>query len=342
MKTKNASYCLKGYCKGCKQCVKGEKLVLFISGKCSRNCWYCSLSKKRKNTPKIWANEREIKNTKELIQEAEDSRAKGAGITGGDPLLFLNRTIKFASALKKKFGKKFHIHIYLPTKLINKNNIEKLSKHIDEFRLHPDFLISRNTKEGINKIRLVNKIIGKSRLGVELPMIPNKKKEILEFVLEAEKYINFLNLNEFELSETNFNIITKKYKLNQGGYIIKDSLKAGLWLLNKLKKTNLKVHLCTDELKNHHQFGNRLKRHTTLPFGIKTEYGTVVYFTIRAKNKKQLLNLKKRIKTGFIDNEKLQLIIPCNTAARLIGKEKIIRIEEFPTFDRTEIEVAEI
>jgi hypothetical protein len=34
---------------------------------------------------------------------------------GGDPLLFLNRTINYAKALKKAFGKKFHIHIYLHT-----------------------------------------------------------------------------------------------------------------------------------------------------------------------------------------------------------------------------------
>lgn len=344
IKTKNSSYCLNGFCKGCRQCIKGEKLVLFISGKCLRNCWYCSLSKKRKNMDKIWANEREISNAKELIEETEQSRAKGAGITGGDPLLFLSRTIKFAKALKRKFGKKFHIHIYLPTKLINKKNIKKLSKCADEFRLHPDFLISNNFKEGIEKIILVNHIIGKSKLGIELPMIPDKKKEIFSFVLSIKNYISFLNLNEFELSETNFNIVTKKYKLIEGGYIVKDSLKSGLWLLNELKKRkiNLKVHLCTDELKSWHKFKNRLKRHKILKFSKQLPDGAIAYFAVRHNNIKNIIKLKNRIKTGFIDKNKSQLIIPKSAINKLKGKEKLFRIEEFPTFDRTETEVSEI
>jgi len=47
-KTKYDSYCINGIAEGCKYCVRGEKLVLFVSGKCSRQCWYCSLSNKRK------------------------------------------------------------------------------------------------------------------------------------------------------------------------------------------------------------------------------------------------------------------------------------------------------
>lgn len=343
-KTKNASYCLGGVCRGCKQCVRGEKLVLFISGKCSRNCWYCSLSKKRKNVDSIWANERKISKVNELIEEAEQSRAKGAGITGGDPLLFLNRTIKFASALKRKFGRKFHIHIYLPTQLVNERNIKKLSKYVDEFRLHPSFLVSGNFEEGIEKIKIVSEIVGKSRLGIELPMIPDKKKDILRFVLNVARYISFLNLNEFELSETNFDIVTKKYKLKEGGYIVKDSLKAGLWVLNELKKrgTKIKVHLCTDELKSWHQFKNRLKRYKILPFSRRLDDGAIAYFSIRAKNARELKRLGQKVKRGFVDKKKLQLIIPFEIVKRLKGKEKIFRIEEFPTSDRTEISVWEI
>ncbi|MFA5084343.1 MAG: radical SAM protein, partial [Candidatus Paceibacterota bacterium] len=119
-KTKFASYCTNKLPEGCRFCVKGQKLVLFITGICSRNCFYCSLSEKRKNKDIVWANERECGSPKDAIAEAIASRAEGAGITGGDPLIVLDRTIKYAKALKKKFGKKFHIHIYLPTKLVTK------------------------------------------------------------------------------------------------------------------------------------------------------------------------------------------------------------------------------
>ena len=99
MKTKFCSHCVNGIAEGCKFCVKGEKLVLFVSGVCSINCWYCSLSKKRKNIDKIYCNERQISNIKELIEEIKESKATSCGITGGDPLLFINRTIKFAKII---------------------------------------------------------------------------------------------------------------------------------------------------------------------------------------------------------------------------------------------------
>jgi uncharacterized protein len=158
MKSRYSSYYINDIAKGCKYCVKGEKVVLFISGKCSRNCYYCSLSNKRKNKDIIWSNERICRSEKDLINEAIESNATSAGITGGDPLQFMERTIKYAKALKNKFGKKFHIHIYLPTKLISKEKLKRLSKYIDEVRFHPEFLINPNSDidKDIEKIRLAS------------------------------------------------------------------------------------------------------------------------------------------------------------------------------------------
>lgn len=329
MKTPYSSFCSKGIANGCKFCVRGTKLVLFISGRCSRNCWYCSLSKKRKEIDKIWANEREVTSVKEMIEEVKESNAIGAGITGGDPLLCLPRTIKFVRALKEKFGKKFHIHIYLPTKLVNLSNLQKLSKYVDEVRFHPEFLI--NGKEDIEKIRLAKNYWNKSNIGVELPMLPNKKNEIVNFIRKIENDVGFVNLNEFELSDTNFNLVTKNYRLDKEGYTIKGSIDAGKWVINQLKKTNLKIHLCTAELKNNWQFKNRLKLHNILLYGKKTSEGLVIYFVIEGK-----------IKSGWYDKKKDRTIIPANKVRKLMGKHKVYRVEEYPTYDAYEVEKNEI
>ncbi len=331
-KTKFDSYCVNGFAKGCKYCVKGKKLVLFISGICEVNCWYCSLSKKRKNKNLIFANERECKTFGDVAEEVRESKATSAGITGGDPLACLDKTIKFASQLKKEFGKRFHIHIYLPTKFTTREKLEKLSKCVDEVRFHPEFLINKSKmKEDIEKIKIGKNIFGRKNTGIELPMIPEKKEEILDFILSIEKFISFVNLNEFELSETNFDIVTKKYSLNEGGYVVSESLKAGKWILNELakKKTKLKVHLCTAELKNCSQFANRLKRHKILPYGKKTKDGTVIYL---------IVNKKLNEKNTFYDEKKKRTILSPQTARKLIGKYKIKRIEEYPTYDRIEVE----
>ena len=350
LKTKYSSYGLNDLPEGCKYCVKGEKLVLFISGICTRNCWYCSLSDKRKNKNIIWANEREIKNTKEFLKEIKESNATSMGITGGDPLLFLKRTINYAKTAKKAFGKKFHIHIYLPTKFVNKNNLKKLSKYIDEIRFNPGCTSSlAEAKENsrfaavadkdIEKIKLASLYWKKQNIGIELPMIPNKKEDFLKLIIKAKDFIGFVNLNEFELSETNMNVVTKKYKLNQGGYTIKDSIKSGIWLLKKIKerKINLKVHLCTAKLKNNHQFKNRLKIHNILPYGKKTKEGLVKY----------LISYKKP-KSGdyYFDREKKRYILSEKTTKKLLNnpnnKYKVSLIEEFSTHDRIETETQEI
>lgn len=336
MKTKFDSHCINGIAEGCKFCVRGEKLVLFVSGVCKRNCWYCSLSEKRKNKNVVYANERGCKNVNDIIQEVKDSRATSAGITGGDPLMFLDKTVKFASKLKKKFGKNFHIHIYLPTKFVTSDKLKKLSKCVDEVRFHPEFLINPKTIElDLKKIKSANLFWKKQNIGIELPMIPDKKKEILDFILMAKDYVGFVNLNEFELSDTNFEIVTKKYKLEKGGYVIKGSVEAGQWILEQLKKKKEKinVHLCTAQLKNLHQFENRLKRHKIFPYGKRTEDGNVIYL---------VANGKLKLKNTFYDKEKNRTILSEETAKKLLGKIKIKRVEEFPTADRIEIECEEI
>jgi pyruvate formate-lyase activating enzyme-like uncharacterized protein len=356
MKTPYSSYYFNDIAKGCKYCVKGKKLVLFISGICSRNCNYCSLSEKRKNKDLIWVNERPVKKIQDLTSEVKESNATSAGITGGDPLLFCNRTLKYAKILKQKFKKNFHIHIYLPTKLVTKEKLKKLSKYIDEVRFNPEISMNYNKKNldsDIEKIKLARLFWAKRNIGVELPMIPDKKEQFLEFILKICPYIGFVNFNEFELSETNYNHVTKKYKLNPGGYTIKGSIKSGLWLLKEFKKrkTKLKIHLCCAELKNSFQFKNRLLCHKILPYGMKTSEGTVKYIIVNYNTKKELENFIKILKNQYyIDKAKKRIIIPKNKAKVLLSyqenfakfsKQKIFLIEEFPTYDRIETEKIE-
>ena len=98
--------------KGCQMCVKGEKLVLFVTGLCPRKCCFCPVSDDKYGRDVIYANERRVFTSDDLIKEAELMNAKGMGITGGDPLTKLERTTRFIKKLKEKFGKEFHIHYW--------------------------------------------------------------------------------------------------------------------------------------------------------------------------------------------------------------------------------------
>jgi len=331
-KTNYGSYLSGNLPMGCQMCVKGKKLVLFVTGLCSRGCDFCPLSKMRKSIDKIYANERPIKIITDLVKEVENSGAKGCSLTGGDPLLKLARTKKLGKALKKKFGKKFHIHIYLSTKLVNEKNLKVLSEFVDEVRFHPD--LTKNISEEIEKIKLAKKFWKKENIGIEIPCFPDKIEEIYNFIMKIKDEISFLNLNELEAGEVLGVSMLKKYKLNKGGYTVKESISSGKNLIKRLEKEKLKIdiHLCTSKLKNWSQYENRLKNYKIIPFSKKTGEGTVVYFSTKKSNKKFLSSTD-----FFLDKEKGQLILNPKKVLNLTSKFEVYKIEEYPTFDREEV-----
>jgi pyruvate formate-lyase activating enzyme-like uncharacterized protein len=363
-KTSFASYCLESegnIPEGCKFCIEGRKLVLFVTGKCSRQCNYCSLSDKRKNKDIIWANELECKTPKEAVEEARKGNAKGAGITGGDPLLFLDRTLKYASALKEEFGKRFHIHIYLPTNLVTEEKLEKLSKYIDEVRFHPQFLqmnnktqadkknIELSMQKDIEKIKLASLFYKKENIGCEMPSFTEKKIDTIRFIKKAaeENAIGFVNLNELELSETNFNLFTKQYRFTENTYTISGSQKAALDILKACNGLGIKLHFCTARTKDSFQLRNRLKNRRILPFGIRNKDGTVNYYSFyQEKNKNSLNKIKKELMKEKIpyysDNFKRRVIIDKKDLKKAMKAGKITKTLEYPTSDATEMEIEEL
>ncbi len=317
-KTDYLSYCSNGIVKGCKLCVQGRKLVLFVTGICSRNCFYCPLSEKRKDKDIIWANERKIsKNFKiglrELIQESKENSASGMGITGGDPLENLDRTIYFIKGMKKEFEKnvndlknvkdtkniedikdtknakkvrgikevknlkkeKFHIHVYLIPETLSREKLKKLFlAGVDEVRFHPS-LFKKDIQKDLDKISLAKEFSWD--IGLEIPSIPNKFKESMQIIdyLSKNKIISFVNLNELEVSDSNLESFEKmKYKIDKNDY-------TG-YIIKGSKDVALKI------LKKCNQKFPKLKVH---------------FCTARTKNvfqyKKRLLLRAKKVKTKF-------------------------------------------
>lgn len=303
----------------------------------------------------MWANERPCNSNKDIIEEAKESNAKGAGITGGDPLLYFEKTLSAAKALKKEFGTQFHIHIYLPFPLVTKEKLVALEKTIDEVRFHASFLTETTNKqqasakqqatnkqiqnknlEELEKLKLASQIFGKNRTGIELPMIPTKSKEILLYITKASPFISFCNLNEFELSDTNFSIIEKNYTLNSDTYTISNSIEEGKKILNHFKYESLSIHLCTAKTKNHHQYHNRLLRHNILPYGTRTNDATVIYYTIKPENLEQATKeIKKLTKHFYVDKSQNRIILKKSIVPKIYKTKKfqINFSEEHPTFD---------
>ena len=75
-KTKFCSWKKGPLAKGCELCVKGEKTVLFITGLCNNNCYYCPISDKKKNFDVVYVNEWKTKSKNDLLTEIKLCKSK--------------------------------------------------------------------------------------------------------------------------------------------------------------------------------------------------------------------------------------------------------------------------
>ncbi|MEK6960863.1 MAG: radical SAM protein [Nanoarchaeota archaeon] len=373
-KTNFHSYCSGKLHKGCELCVQGKKLVLFITGRCAQRCFYCPINEKKYGQDVVYANEWKIedpKDPKELLEEARLTRACGAGITGGDPLMDLDRCVDYITLLKKEFGKRFHIHLYTPLKLVSEQALARLHQAgLDEIRFHPDL----DDDSLWPRLSLGRKF--KWEVGVEIPVIPGyeaKTKKLIDFM--AGK-VDFLNLNELEVSDTQ----AAHYSLDRLGFIPKDdvsygakgSVELGLGLVEYAQSKGIDTHLCTAQLKDSVQVQMRIKRRAqgvALPTDIKTSEGLLIRGCVylpglapgvsyRAKiaaadktaTMKRLEEAAGKLKvssgsTKFqIDDFKLRLLTSKDAVKRLA---KVIKkagfipaiVEEYPTRDGIEMDI---
>jgi pyruvate formate-lyase activating enzyme-like uncharacterized protein len=367
-KTKFHSYAAGTLAKGCQMCVKGRKLVLFVTGLCSEKCFYCPISDQKNGKDDVYANEWKIDSDEDILEEARLCSATGAGITGGDPLVTLDKTKRIIRLLKKEFGDHFHIHLYTPLRLVTKETMTALHEAgLDEIRFHPN-LDDETLWERLNHATAFDWDVG-----IEIPAIPGKLKEIKKLITFSAGIISFMNLNELEYSDTNAQSLSEK------GLVTKDPISYGIqgseetaldvlkWAENE--HPNINFHYCTATLKDKVQLSKRVKLRAEgvkKPYDVVTPDGTLIRGAVYLEcsipgvgyhkrllelgdKTAELEELKKKIlekvpisdeKVG-VDFEKKRILVPR-------GKVKEINrrlpyccaiVEEYPTKDEFEVEI---
>jgi len=288
-----------GIPKGCQQCLKGTKAVLFLNGVCQNpeHCWwYCPISEKRKGKKDTYINEIQISSKEQILQELKAINAKGMSITGGDPLYEPNliKTLEYIKFIKENKGRKFHIHLYTNGLNFNKEIAVKLARAgLDEIRFNP-------SKENWNVIKYA--LNEGMSVGAEVPVIPDV--EYLENLNKFIFYLNkisadFINLNEFEYCLPNCqNLKDRNFKLEAGTIAsVKNSKESAIKLIHDIvPKVSIKIHFCTIIAKDYWQLRERyLRRAKTikLPYEEITRDGLLLYAQIEGERKdvKEFCNL---------------------------------------------------
>jgi pyruvate formate-lyase activating enzyme-like uncharacterized protein len=264
-------------CRGCRLCQKGAKMVLFITGACGRDCFYCPLSVERKGRDDVYANERPVKTDDDVVAEAKRMGALGTGMTGGEPLLKLDRTLRYIKLLKGKFGMRHHIHLYTGIAAPDSVLQELRDAGLDEIRFHPPIEDwGRFKGTGFYRALKRSRELGMDA-GVEIPAI-KPVPEITDAIVETGA---FLNLNELEFSDTNCDALKER------GYGFEDdtsnaargSRKIGHQIVLNIL-ANTRTRYCSSRFKDAVQLRERLKRTariTARPFDEISADGTIIY-----------------------------------------------------------------
>jgi len=246
---------------GCRLCRRGAKLVLFVTGVCNNRCFYCPISEERRGKDVVFANEREVRSIEDLKEEAEMMDALGVAVTGGEPLLRLDRVLKYIRLFRD-----LHIHLYTSVPASN-GTIRRLAEAgLDEIRFHPPEL--KNVWAYRDSVKFA-KSLG-LEVGLEIPAL-RYDDEIAKFVNEMDI---FLNLNELEFSSTNYDELVKRGFEPNEHYGTKGSDKIARMYADVVEK----FHYCTARLKDRAQLRRRLIRMAMkLPeFYEITREGTVI------------------------------------------------------------------
>jgi len=344
-KTSCGSFYIGELPEGCKLCMEGKKLVLFVTGVCKHSCEYCTVSESRFGKDEVWANEKKVLKPTDIIDEANISSAAGAGITGGEPLLVQQRVIEYIKLLKKTFGNKFHIHLYtsglLDTELKDVATALQ-SAGLDELRVHHNMELIK-----------VAKSLSGWKVGMEIPVFPNEEEKICKLIADLETAgADFINLNELEFSDRNLKWLEERgYKLRDDSLTAVEgsaetAQKVLKWAAEHTNK--ISIHFCTAELKLNCQLRNRLRnraKNIKKIFERISDDGFIIKGVIFGdlNEIERFLEENKISKKNYFTNAQKGRVETSEHIAKLLAKKtnkfKIAVVEEYPCAEPWDFEL---
>ena len=262
---------------GCRLCMRGEKIVVFVTGLCTERCFYCPVSPWRFGRDVVYADEEPAHGLEDVVQEAMRVDARGAAVTGGEPLLVPGRVAAIVSRLKEAMGDAFHVHLYTSARLLTREYVRVLEDAgVDELRIHP---VEERLWE---RVRIAVEARRSMSIGVEVPVFPGDFERLRGRLEWLERIgVDFVNLNEAEVAPHRVEaFVSRGYRVK--GYVVEGSYEEGLrlveWAAENLER--LSVHFCPASYKDRVQHRNRLVRkalNTRMFYEEATPSGTLLH-----------------------------------------------------------------
>jgi uncharacterized protein len=95
---------------GCRACMDGSWSCLFINGRCNCACFYCPSPQDQTGVPQT--NGIPFASADDYGDYLASLGFTGASLSGGEPLLTMERTIGYLAAIRRRCGDGIHIWLY--------------------------------------------------------------------------------------------------------------------------------------------------------------------------------------------------------------------------------------
>lgn len=180
---------------GCRSCLKGRGTNLYVTGLCTRDCFFCFNHKPRKD--EIVVHGIPVRSAAEAAEVVERFKLHSVGISGGEPLLFPDRVLELLRALRA-LGRPLKIDLYTNGDRATAPLLRKLkAAGLDALRMN---LVARDYD--LSPVRDALAVF--PELAVEIPAVPSQLARQKKLILELDTLgVPYLNLHELFVSPEN-------------------------------------------------------------------------------------------------------------------------------------------
>ncbi|MFA6031074.1 MAG: radical SAM protein [Elusimicrobiota bacterium] len=173
---------------GCRGCLLGRGTNLFVTGLCTRECFFCFNAKPR--TDELVVHGIPVKTPEEAAAVVERYRLRSVGLSGGEPLLKPERVLAVLAALRR-LPERVRIDLYTNGDPLDEALAERLrAAGLDSLRFN---LVANGFD-----LRPVRVALARfPETTVEVPVVPGKMADLRRMVLELDALgVPYLNIHE--------------------------------------------------------------------------------------------------------------------------------------------------
>ena len=235
---------------GCRACLEGNWSCLFITGNCNCRCFYCPTAQNVGGDP--GTNNLDFPKVDDYVDYLARFGFSGASISGGEPLLVLEKSLQYLRAIRRRLGDGIHLWLYTNGTLLTADIARRLrDAGLDEIRVDIGA-----TDYTLDQVKLAVGII--PHITVEIPAIPEEADRMQQKLAEmADCGVNYLNLHQLRLTNHNYlHLASRGYTFQHGESVtVLESELTALELLRSSldQQLALGVNYCSFVYKNRFQ-----------------------------------------------------------------------------------------